>query len=114
MPLSVFDGLADRATDSGLYWLLEFASLLFGTWTAMIIGVLLAFIVSKIPNQMWMGICAVFLHLGLVYLCLDATLWRSEVPAGVGYPVLATLTLVALILVTWWLWEASHRGKSKS
>lgn len=108
MPFSAFESLAQRAEGFGLQWLVEFASLLFGTWAAAMIAVLLVVAISRIPNPAVMGSIAALLQLGFVYLCLDAVSWRGEVPPGVGYPVLATVTYFALVLATWWNWRRCH------
>lgn len=105
MPFSVFEYLTVRFEEAGLVWLLEFASLLFGSWTAAAIAGTLIIAISRIPNALAMGITASLVLLAFVFTCLDAVSWRQEVPTGVGYPVLATVTYFILVLATGWSWK---------
>src|SRR5690606_17750251 len=96
--ISVFEFLAEHASERGLLWIVELASLLFGTWAAAIIAAPLVIIVGRIPNKIAMGISA-FLSCGaFVYLCVDATSWRGETPPGYGYPALIAAAIFLLAI----------------
>jgi len=105
---SAFEKMYDWSASRGLDWLIEFLSLLFGTGLFALIAVLAVFLISRIPNREMMGLVALFIHPAITYLFLDAASWRDQTPGGNAYPVMATLLLVSLALVTWWTWEKNR------